>query len=60
MIGLTIWWKKPFQECHDEIQLTWLSNDNTNNKNKNNSFQQVWNQAHEQFLAKRKNDNNNE
>jgi hypothetical protein len=43
MIGLTLWWKKPLQQCPDEINIDWTNNTD------NNSFPKVWKQAHEQF-----------
>jgi hypothetical protein len=48
MAGLTLWWKKPFKECNEDIAMDWQ--DSTNK----NSFQMAWNEAHEKFLENRK------
>lgn len=47
--GMTLWWKKLFQEHDEEIPLTWLSDQ----QNGSSSFQRAWDEAHKQFIKDR-------
>jgi hypothetical protein len=61
MMGLTIWWKKPFIQCNEETDIKSWKNDGDM---KGNEFHKVWQEAHTQFLAKhskkKKDDNDND
>jgi hypothetical protein len=50
MAGVTLWWKRPLSEMK-EISLEWRDQAST-------SFQNVWNEAHDQFLDRQQNESN--
>ena len=50
--GVTLWWKRPFKQCPDEIDLSWRSPSTVGGSSSSSSaFQQAWEEAHTQFQA---------
>jgi hypothetical protein len=52
MQGMTIWWKRPLLDVHEVDVIPGRSSTTQQEQGSSSSFQDTWNQAHEQFKAK--------